>query len=60
MDTIEISKNQFENIIQENEQLKRENELLRTGKMQKLYKKILKIQDQLKKGEIYTRADLKF
>ena len=60
MDTIEISKNQFENIIQENEQLKRENELLRTGKMQKLYKKILKIQDQLKKGEIYTRADFKF
>ena len=60
METIAVPKAQFEHLVQENEQLKQENTLLKTGKLQKLYEKAVKMQEQLQRGEIYTRADLKF
>ena len=59
MDTVEMPKSEFDNIIQENSQLKKENELLRSGKLAKLYKNLDEHYKEIAQGKIFTRKDLK-
>ena len=60
MDTEDVSKEQFESVLQENAQLKKENEMLRSGKLAKLYKSLDEHYKEIAEGKVFTRKDLKF
>ena len=60
MDTADVSKEEFENILQENALLKKENEMLRSGKLEKLYKSLDEHYKEISQGKVFTRKDLRF
>lgn len=60
MNTIELSKEQYDNLIEENANLKKENALLRSGKLARLYTKLDEHYQEIAKGKSFTRKDLRF